>query len=99
MGHTNIGLRLAPAWMAMTAAMAKKGVARRTKPRVRNGFNSGLGRGPGNTFGPSPPLAGLEVRRRQSVDAGRAIRPLLTEGALTYPDRVVASLRAPSRPR
>src|SRR6202162_4419798 len=69
--------------------MTRKGVTRRTKPRVRIGFKSGLGRGPGNTFGPSPPLAGLEVRRRQSLAVDCQIRPPLTQGGITYADRTL----------
>src|ERR1700693_198549 len=69
--------------------MTRKGVTRRTKPRVRIGFKSGLGRGPGNTFGPSPPLAGLEVRRRQSLAVDCQIRPPLTQGGIPYADRTL----------
>src|SRR5256712_4400430 len=62
---------------AKTAAMPAKGVARRTRPRVRNGMTPSRGRFPGNTPIASPPLAGWKVRRTQSVRADRPARPHL----------------------
>src|ERR1700688_2483238 len=65
--------------MANTAATAKKGVARRTRFAVQDGFGAFRGPAPGNTSETSPPLAGWKVRRLQSVDAPVSPEPLLTE--------------------
>src|ERR1700720_2877944 len=59
--------------------MAKKGVARRTRLTVHDGFGAFRGPAPGNTSETSPPLAGWKVRRLQSVDAPVSPEALLTE--------------------
>src|SRR5258708_9322530 len=59
--------------------MAKKGVARRTRLTVHDGFGAFRGRAAGNTSKTSPPLAGWKVRRLPSVPAAVSHEPFLAK--------------------
>src|SRR5258708_32733075 len=65
--------------------MAKKGVARRTRLTVHDGFGAFRGRAAGNTSKTSPPLAGWKVRRLPSVPAAVSHEPFLAKVSRSRP--------------